>query len=141
MHASKRSYFLGVVCRERANRPSVTSKLDLPLLPITLHLALVAVGVSLCTLRITMLSIDSIRFDSTRNPTPHAFTRAHLYPTIVTSFRLSTRKDPSRLSSSVSVPRCDSFVISRIHPPSRRRHRHVMTFSWDTRDSSVRILP
>jgi len=33
-------------------------------LPITLHAALVAVGLSLCTLRITMLSIDSIRLDS-----------------------------------------------------------------------------
>jgi len=104
-HASKRPYFLGVVVvrRERANRPSVTRKLDLPLLPITLHAALVAVGASLCTLWITMLSIDSIRLDSTRNPTPHAFTRAHLYPTIVTSFRLSTSKDPSRPSSSVSL--------------------------------------
>jgi len=74
-----------------------------PNLPITLHAALVAVGASLCTLWITMLSIDSIRLDSTRNPTPHAFTRAHLYPTIVTSFRLSTSKDPSRPSSSVSL--------------------------------------
>lgn len=137
--SSKRLFLYFLVRCERANRHPVTKKLDLPPLPVTLHAALVGgeEGASLRALRITMPSIDSIRFDS-QSDAARFYTRSCvlLLNYIVTFFRLSyTRKNPIAIAS-VSAPLM-WLIRHSANPPPRVDIIGVMIFSWGMQYSSA----
>lgn len=86
-HFSKRPYFLGKF--PSRDRVVALRNEETRFTPATLYAVLVAAGNSLRAFRITMLSIDSIRF-AIRRRTPV------LYAAIVTSCRLSAKKSATR---------------------------------------------
>lgn len=86
--------------------------------PATLYAVLVAAGTPSVPSELRCSRL--IRFDSQFD----AATLSHatvLYAAIVTSSRLSVKKSPRMIAK--RNPRCDSFVISRIHPPNSCHHR------------------